>query len=229
MTYPCSWCSDAAAPRAVTRPVWRAGPTSDSRNHQLSPGLHQASRAAGVPTTASRTSTCAISLPPSPAVTSMSAARPCPAGAEVNITGPLTKGMGDVRDLDVSPDGDAFVFSLRLPLNPKKGEHRGQLTELAHLPTMPPPKTSPSSPMTTSLPVTMWAARYLPDGRIVFASTRHQRPNPSCSRGPAPIPGRHEPRSAGAGHLSAARHERRRHRHASNQFQHQPRFRAHRY
>ena len=42
------------------------------------------------------------------------------AGQEVNVTGSVTKGMGDVRDLDVSPDGTTVVFSLRLPLNPKK-------------------------------------------------------------------------------------------------------------
>ena len=40
--------------------------------------------------------------------------------AEVNITGAITKGMGDVRDLDVSMDGKKLIFSLRLPLNPKK-------------------------------------------------------------------------------------------------------------
>src|SRR6202040_371431 len=42
------------------------------------------------------------------------------AGAEVNVTGSITKGMGDVRHLDVSPAGTTIVFSLRLPLNPKK-------------------------------------------------------------------------------------------------------------
>src|SRR5580692_12003725 len=42
------------------------------------------------------------------------------AGAEVNVTGSITKGMGDVRDLDISPDGTKIVFSLRLPLNPNK-------------------------------------------------------------------------------------------------------------
>src|SRR3974390_2883292 len=42
------------------------------------------------------------------------------AGTEVNVTGSITKGMGDVRDLDVSPDGTTIVFSLRLPLNPNK-------------------------------------------------------------------------------------------------------------
>ena len=29
--------------------------------------------------------------------------------------------MGDVRDLDVSADGKLLIFSLRLPLNPAKG------------------------------------------------------------------------------------------------------------
>src|ERR1700693_2470759 len=42
------------------------------------------------------------------------------AGAETNVTAPITMGMGDVRDLDVSPDGSKVVFSLRLPLNPNK-------------------------------------------------------------------------------------------------------------
>src|ERR1700728_202511 len=42
------------------------------------------------------------------------------AGAETNVTASITMGMGDVRDLDVSPDGSKVVFSLRLPLDPNK-------------------------------------------------------------------------------------------------------------
>src|SRR5580692_981720 len=94
------------------------------------------------------------------------------AGQEVNVTGAITKGMGDVRDLDVSPDGTTIVFSLRLPLNPKK------------------PNTDVTQPNwhiytynAATLAVTQLTndgitaghdvgARYLPDGRIVFASTR---------------------------------------------------------
>jgi hypothetical protein len=94
------------------------------------------------------------------------------AGAEVNVTGSITKGMGDVRDLDVSPDGTTIVFSLRLPLNPKK------------------PNTDPTQPnwhiytynaatqavtQLTNDSITAGhdvGARYLPDGRIVFASSR---------------------------------------------------------
>ncbi|HZZ97430.1 MAG TPA: hypothetical protein VFE19_10450 [Jatrophihabitantaceae bacterium] len=91
---------------------------------------------------------------------------------EVNLTGSITKGMGDVRDLDVSPDGKKLVFSLRLPLDPNK------------------PNTDPSQPTwkiyqydATAKTVTQITnddttaghdvgAHYLPDGRIVFASTR---------------------------------------------------------
>jgi hypothetical protein len=94
------------------------------------------------------------------------------AGGEVNVTASITKGMGDVRDLDVSPDGTTIVFSLRLPLNPKK------------------PNTDPTQPnwhiytynaatqaVTQLTNDTITAghdvgARYLPDGRIVFASSR---------------------------------------------------------
>jgi hypothetical protein len=94
------------------------------------------------------------------------------AGAEVNVSGSITKGMGDVRDLDVSPDGTTVVFSLRLPLNPNK------------------PNTDVTQPNwhiykydATAKTVTQLTndgitaghdvgARYLPDGRIVFSSSR---------------------------------------------------------
>jgi|HubBroStandDraft_1064217.scaffolds.fasta_scaffold01636_10 hypothetical protein len=94
------------------------------------------------------------------------------AGAETNVTGSITTGKGDVRDLDVSPDGTKIVFSLRLPLDPNK------------------PNTDVTQPNwhiyqydATTQAVTQLTndditaghdvgAHYLPDGRIVFASTR---------------------------------------------------------
>jgi hypothetical protein len=94
------------------------------------------------------------------------------AGQEVNVTGAITKGMGDVRDLDVSPDGTTIVFSLRLPLNPKK-----QNTDVTqpnwHIYTY----NASTQAVTQLTNDTITAghdigARYLPDGRIVFASTR---------------------------------------------------------
>jgi hypothetical protein len=94
------------------------------------------------------------------------------AGAEVNVTGSITQGMGDVRDLDVSPDGTKIVFSLRLPLKPNKAN-----TDV----TQPNWKiyqydaTKQTVTQLTTDDVTSGhdvGARYLPDGRIVFASTR---------------------------------------------------------
>jgi hypothetical protein len=94
------------------------------------------------------------------------------AGQEVNVTGAITKGMGDVRDLDVSPDGTKIVFSLRLPLNPKKPN-----TDVTqpnwHIYTYD--ATTQTVTQLTNDSITAGhdvGARYLPDGRIVFASTR---------------------------------------------------------
>jgi Hydrazine synthase alpha subunit middle domain/WD40-like Beta Propeller Repeat len=93
-------------------------------------------------------------------------------GAETNITASLTKGMGDVRDLDVSPDGTKLVFSLRMPLNPKLKNtdpkqpnwHIYVYDAVAKTVTQ---LTNDS--ITAGHDV---GARYLPDGRILFSSTR---------------------------------------------------------
>ena len=93
-------------------------------------------------------------------------------GAEINITASITKGMGDVRDLDVSPDGTKMIFSLRLPLNPKLKNtdlkqpnwHIYQYDAAA--------KTViqlTNDDITAGHDV---GGHYLPDGRIVFSSTR---------------------------------------------------------
>jgi Hydrazine synthase alpha subunit middle domain len=91
---------------------------------------------------------------------------------EVNVTLPITGGKGAVRDLDVSPDGTKVVFSLRLPLD----------TTLANTdPKQPNWKiyqydaTAKTVTQLTNDSVTSGhdvGAHYLPDGRIVFASTR---------------------------------------------------------
>src|SRR6202789_4487808 len=93
-------------------------------------------------------------------------------GAEVNVTGSITKGMGAVRDLDVSPDGTTIVFSLRLPLNPKKTN-----TDVTqpnwHIYTYNP--TTLAVTQLTNDSITAGhdvGARYLPDGRILFSSSR---------------------------------------------------------
>jgi hypothetical protein len=94
------------------------------------------------------------------------------AGAEVNVTGAITKGMGDVRDLDVSPDGATVVFSLRLPLNPKK--KNDDVTQPNwHIYTYN--AATQTITQLTNDNITAGhdvGARYLPDGRIAFASSR---------------------------------------------------------
>src|ERR1700689_2075576 len=93
-------------------------------------------------------------------------------GAEVNVTGSITKGMGAVRDLDVSPDGTTIAFSLRLPLNPKKPN-----TDVTqpnwHIYTYN--ATTQAVTQLTNAPIPAGhdgGAHYLPAGRIAFASTR---------------------------------------------------------
>jgi Hydrazine synthase alpha subunit middle domain len=94
------------------------------------------------------------------------------AGAEVNVTKPITQGKGDVRDLDVSPDGTKLVFSLRLPLDPQQDNtavtqpnwHIYQYDATTQVVTQ-----LTNDDITAGHDV---GAHYLPDGRIVFASTR---------------------------------------------------------
>ena len=93
-------------------------------------------------------------------------------GAETNISASITKGKGDVRDLDVSPDGTKMIFSLRLPLNPKLKNtdlkqpnwHIYQYDAAAKTVTQ-----LTNDDITAGHDV---GGHYLPDGRIVFSSTR---------------------------------------------------------
>ena len=95
-----------------------------------------------------------------------------PGFPETNVTASITKGMGDVRDLDVSADGKKLVFSLRLPLDPNKPN-----TDVSQ-PTWKIYEYDAATKAVTQLTNDGTTAghdvgaHYLPDGRIVFASTR---------------------------------------------------------
>jgi hypothetical protein len=91
---------------------------------------------------------------------------------EINITSSITTGMGDVRDLDVSPDGKKLVFSLRLPLNPKKPntDVTQPTWKIYQYDAVAKTVTQLTNDNTTAGHDV--GAHYLPDGRIVFASTR---------------------------------------------------------
>jgi hypothetical protein len=95
-----------------------------------------------------------------------------PGSVETNVTAAITKSMGDVRDLDVSADGKKLVFSLRLPLNPKKkNDDVTQPTwKIYQYDAVAKTVTQLTNDSTTAGHDV--GAHYLPDGRIVFASTR---------------------------------------------------------
>jgi Hydrazine synthase alpha subunit middle domain/WD40-like Beta Propeller Repeat len=99
-------------------------------------------------------------------------AQASPGSVETNVTKSITKGLGDVRDLDVSPDGKKLVFSLRLPLNPNKPNT--DVTQpnwkIYQYDAVAKTVTQLTNDNTTAGHDV--GAHYLPDGRIVFASTR---------------------------------------------------------
>ncbi|HEY4968364.1 MAG TPA: hypothetical protein VII35_00570, partial [Steroidobacteraceae bacterium] len=95
-----------------------------------------------------------------------------PGSVETNVTAAITKGMGDVRDLDASPDGKKLVFSLRLPLNPNKPntDVTQPTWKIYQYDAVAKTVTQLTNDSTTAGHDV--GAHYLPDGRIVFASTR---------------------------------------------------------
>ncbi len=95
-----------------------------------------------------------------------------PGSPEINVTQSITLGLGDVRDLDVSMDGKKLVFSLRLPLDPKKknDDARQPTWKIYQYDAVAKTLKQLTNDGTTAGHDV--GAHYLPDGRIVFASTR---------------------------------------------------------
>jgi hypothetical protein len=91
---------------------------------------------------------------------------------ETNVTASITMGQGAVRDLDVSPDGTKVVFSLRLPLNPqlKNDDPKQPNWKIYEYDAKAKTVTQLTSDDVTSGHDV--GPHYLPDGRIVFSSTR---------------------------------------------------------
>ncbi len=101
--------------------------------------------------------------------------RASPSASEYNITGSVTGGLGDVRDVSVSFEGDKLLFSLRMPLiegaDPEDQptwniwEYNIQEARLRRIITSD----------TTAEDGHDRFPHYLPDGRIVFSSTRQRQ------------------------------------------------------
>lgn len=97
-----------------------------------------------------------------------------PGAPEHNITAAITRGMGDVRDVEVSYDGNLLLFSMRAPDIPGADPEdqptwniweyaitTGQLRRII------------GSDITAESGQDV-APHYLPDGRIIFSSSRQQ-------------------------------------------------------
>ena len=103
--------------------------------------------------------------------------RASPSALEVNITEPVIGDQGDVRDVEIAFDGSKLLFSMRGPADPNLAlddedqptwnlwEYTFETAELRRV-------------ITTDLTAENGhdiMPKYLPDGRIVFASTRQTR------------------------------------------------------
>jgi hypothetical protein len=101
--------------------------------------------------------------------------RASPSSAEVNLTATLTQGRGDVRDVEPSYDGTKLVFAMREP-DIVGGDPDEQPTWDIYeydLTTKQLRRVFASD--TTAREGDDVAPHYLPDGRIVFSSTRQRQ------------------------------------------------------
>jgi hypothetical protein len=101
--------------------------------------------------------------------------RASPSAEAINITGELTQGMAAVRDVEIAYDGSALVFAMRYPFDPNLDEE--------DLPTWNIWKyTFATDTLERVIKSDLTAEighdimpKYLPDGRLIFASTRQTR------------------------------------------------------
>ena len=100
------------------------------------------------------------------------------AAAETNITAPITAGaVWDVKDVDTSADGTMVVFAMRGPISknqqakdpPSWRIYQYSVKNKTVAPVIN-PSTDPDPPTVDDV-----SPHYLPDGRIVFSSTRQDQ------------------------------------------------------
>ncbi|MDX1500004.1 MAG: hypothetical protein R3176_08910, partial [Woeseiaceae bacterium] len=98
--------------------------------------------------------------------------RASPSAEAVNITGDLTQGLAAIRDVEIAYDGSSLLFAMRFPFDPNLDEE--------DLPTWNIWKYTFESgvlepvikdPLTAEIGHDIMP-KYLPDGRIIFSSTR---------------------------------------------------------
>ena len=101
--------------------------------------------------------------------------RASPSSTEINVTGEITGGLGDVRDVEPSYDGTKVVFAMHEPLIEGADEEDQPTWNIWEydLPARELRRVIPSDIVAEEGDDV--APQYLPDGRIVFASTRQRQ------------------------------------------------------
>jgi hypothetical protein len=97
-----------------------------------------------------------------------------PSAPTRNITGALTGGMGDVKDVEVSYDGTRLLFSLRLDDIPNVMRDQQNKWDLYEYDIAADTLTRLTTANTSLLGDDV-APHYLPDGRIIFSSNRQRQ------------------------------------------------------
>lgn len=101
--------------------------------------------------------------------------RASPGAAERNITAALTQGEGDVRDLEVSYDGSKLLFALREPAIENADEDEQPTWDIYEYAWSSGELRAVMPDEITNEAGQDVAPHYLPDGRIVFSSTRQRQ------------------------------------------------------
>ncbi len=105
--------------------------------------------------------------------------RASPSSPDVNITGETTQGLGAIRDVEIAFDGSAVVFAMRTPVDlnlnlDDENQPSWNIWEYAFESQLL-RRVIPSD-LTAEIGHDL-APQYLPDGRIIFSSTRQVRSN----------------------------------------------------
>ncbi len=101
--------------------------------------------------------------------------RASPSASERNVTGELTQGMGEVRDIEPSYDGTKLVFAMHRPLVDGAEPDQQPTWEIWEYIVASDELHRVVDSDTVARQGNDVAPHYLPDGRIVFSSTRQRQ------------------------------------------------------
>ncbi len=101
--------------------------------------------------------------------------RASPSSAERNVTGPVTQGKGDVRDVEPSFDGTKLAFALHRPLQDGVAPDEQPTWEIWEYVVATRELRRVVASDIVARQGNDVAPAYLPDGRIVFSSTRQRQ------------------------------------------------------